>query len=75
MKKPECEKAIRHLVHEWAGLNGIRAGQDEMPNIYAFLNWLEAAGHGHYLRFRSVVPPEDEAERWFDEELQQTWRD
>ena len=74
MKKSECEKAIRHLVSQWADEVGVQPGQARMPSFSAFRSWLEQRGYGHYLSFRSEMGPLEDAEQWFDEELKQTWR-
>ncbi|WP_133726916.1 MULTISPECIES: hypothetical protein [unclassified Novosphingobium] len=74
VKKSECEKAIRHLASQWADEVGVQPGQARMPSFSAFRSWLEQRGYGHYLSFRSVMGPLEDAEQWFDEELKQTWR-
>lgn len=74
VKKSECEQAIRHLVNKWADEVGVQPGQALMPSFSAFRSWLAQRGYGHYLSFRSVMGPLEDAERWFDEELKQTWR-
>jgi hypothetical protein len=70
--KAECECAIRHLCHQWK-----RTYHDSLPNqnlrFSDFLAWLEQS-HPELLRFRSVMPPVDIAEMWFDQEFRQTWR-
>ncbi len=73
-KKPECERAIRYLTTEWALQQPDRLEPDWHPSFLAFRRWLSAQGHGHLLRFRSVAGPLEDAERWFDQELRQTWR-
>lgn len=72
MKKPEAESAIRYLCHEWAKIQS----EDEMPHpsFSSFTNWLYGKNYGHYLEFRSTMGPLYDAEMWFDQELQQTWR-
>lgn len=74
MKRAECEKAIRSLVHEWAKARGIPIPPVEQPSFSDFKSWLNQNGYSHYLNFRSVMGPEEDAERWFDQELRQTWR-
>ena len=71
-KKAECEMAIRQLVHTWAGTKAQPPGWH--PSFGEFKDWLRAQGYGHYLEFRSVMPANDVAEQWFDQELKQTWR-
>jgi hypothetical protein len=74
MKKDESEKAIRHLCHEWGQLRGIEPGSVKQPSFSDFKSWLREKGYSHYLNFRSVMGPEEDAERWFDQEFKQTWR-
>lgn len=73
MKKAECETAIRQLARDWA------ATQPQTPEWHPsfgdFKTWLVNHGFGHYLNFRSEMPASDEAQRWFNDELKQAWRD
>lgn len=72
MKKDECEAAIRQEARAWAETQD--QTHDWHPHFADFKKWLESRGHGHYLSFRSVMPAIDEANRWFDDELGQDWR-
>ncbi|MDO7842628.1 hypothetical protein Q5H94_09835 [Sphingomonas sp. CA1-15] len=72
--KPESEKAIRHLVRQWANASGVLPGQSKMPSFDDFVLWLRQRGGSKYLEFRSVMGALEDAELWFDEELRQTWR-
>ena len=45
-----------------------------MPSFSKFLSWVRQQGFEEYLKFRSTMGPLEDAERWFDEELGQTWR-
>jgi hypothetical protein len=74
MKKAECEKNIRRLVHDWRVLRGIEIGSAEMPSFSDFCSWLRSSGHSQLLEFRSAMGPLEDAERWFDAELKQSWR-
>jgi hypothetical protein len=74
MKKDKCEKAIRHLCHEWGRLRGIEPASKTQPSFSDFKSWLRDNGYSNYLNFRSVMGPEEDAERWFDQEFKQTWR-
>lgn len=74
MKRTEAEQAIRVLVHQWAASTGIAAGSNEQPSFLAFKRWADAQGYGGYFTFRSTMGPLEDAERWFDQELRQTWR-
>lgn len=75
MKKAEAEKAIRYLCTEWAKEQGIpyASPYPKQASFSAFRSWLEAKGYSHYLNFRSVIGPLEDAERWFDQEFKQTW--
>ena len=76
MKKTEAEPVIRSLCHKWATATGFDPASGELASFTAFVSWLAANGHSHYLSFRSsVAGPHADAERWFDEELKQTSRD
>lgn len=74
MKRSEAELAIRALVHQWAAKAGIEVGSSKQPSFTAFKRWAEAEGYGGYFVFRSTMGALDDAERWFDQELRQTWR-
>lgn len=72
MKKIDAEKAIRSLCHEWAKIRSMNVNNSE-PNFYEFLSWLEN-NYSSHLKFRTSVSVSDDIERWFDQELKQTWR-
>ncbi|WP_146610571.1 hypothetical protein [Rhodoblastus acidophilus] len=74
MTKKEAEPAIRRLCHDWAQETGFSVSSGEMPSFLAFKEWLNSKGYGHYLRFKSLCGPDADAERWFDDELGQNWR-
>lgn len=74
MKKSDAEVAIRQLVHEWRGAKGVPTMADDHPDFGAFVTWLRNQGYGRYLDFRSTMGPQEDAERWFDQELKQMWR-
>ena len=44
------------------------------PSFVDFKSWLRESGYSHYVNFRSVMGPEEDAERWFDQEFGQTCR-
>jgi hypothetical protein len=71
--KPESERAIRQLCHVWRRLPENAEVSEQDLNPYGFIRWLRD-NHSAYLRFRSVMSPEYEAERWFAEEFRQTWK-
>jgi hypothetical protein len=51
MTKPEAEKAIRRLCHEWVREMMIDTTHPAMPSFSEFETWLYARGDGHYLIF------------------------
>ncbi|WP_162527185.1 hypothetical protein [Sphingomonas solaris] len=52
----------------------MHVGSAEQPSFTAFKRWAEAEGYGSYFVFRSTMGALDDAERWFDQELRQAWR-
>jgi hypothetical protein len=71
MRKAASERAVRSLCHDWLQIQPI--SERVHPSFLGFRAWLDE----HYpqvLSFRSVRGPTEDAERWFDEELGQTWR-
>ncbi|MDG4874163.1 hypothetical protein P9273_03500 [Mesorhizobium sp. WSM4935] len=74
MKKDEAEKAIRYLCHEWAKDRGLTITATDEPSFSDFKSWLREKGYSGYLEFRSTMGPLEDAERWFDQEFKQTWR-
>jgi hypothetical protein len=65
MKKAECEKAIRHLCHQWA--KGLSDAELEHPSFSAFKTWLSQNHYSLYLDFPSTAGSDYDAERWFDQ--------
>jgi hypothetical protein len=74
VKKAKAEKALRYLVTQWANETGFDPATGKQPSFSDFKEWLEANRHCGYLNFRSTMGPLEDAERWFDQELKQTWR-
>jgi hypothetical protein len=74
MKRTEAEPAIRALVHRWAEASGGAAATAGQPSFSAFKHWAEEQGHSEVFIFRSTMGALEDAERWFDQELHQTWR-
>lgn len=70
MPKPEAEKAIRYLSKKWFE----SVGRPEHPCFSDFREWAVAEGYGNYFTFRSTMGAREDCERWFDQELHQTWR-
>lgn len=74
MIKAEAEAGIKQLVRQWARINNISHGQDEMPSFSEFQAWVFSEGYGRYFDFKSRIGADEEAEMWFDRELGQSWR-
>jgi len=74
MKRSEAESAIRHLTHQWARQTGVEVGSAKQPSFSAFERWADERGYSGYFRFRSTMGARDDAERWFEQELGQSWR-
>lgn len=74
MKRSEAEPAIRHLVHQWAKEAGVAVGSTEQPSFSAFRRWASERGHSAYFTFRSTMGALEDSERWFDQEMGQSWR-
>ncbi|MGF1608858.1 MAG: hypothetical protein ACFCUQ_05650 [Kiloniellales bacterium] len=73
MKKAECEKAIRHLCHQWrrdCGLSNIPA---EDLSFSSFLSWVQQ-NYSSYLDFRTTASASYDVEMWFDDEFKQNRR-
>lgn len=74
MKRTEAEPAIRNLVHQWAKAAGVAVDSVGQPSFSTFRCWAEEQGYSGYFVFRSTMGALEDAERWFDEELCQAWR-
>lgn len=74
MTKRDSERAIRGLCHTWASEAAAMKDPDVHPQFCDFKRWLKERGYAHYLDFRWMGGADNAAERWFDQELKQTWR-
>lgn len=74
MTKDHAKVGIRWYARDWWMLEGSKR-KGEAPSFLAFREWLERENKADYLKFRSRSGPLDDAERWFQEELGQVWRD
>ena len=75
MTKKEAEPIIRRLIHEWRAEQGLPLPpSDHHYSFSGFKAWLDNKGYGHYLKFRSTMGADYDAEMWFDQETKQTWR-
>jgi len=73
MKKAECEKAIRHLCHQWHRECGLSNVQAEDLSFSSFLSWVQQ-NYSAYLDFRTTTSVSYDVEMWFDDEFKQNWR-
>lgn len=71
MTKPEAEKIVRALCHDWRREQGEPA--PALLDFSAFRPWL-LARRPDALDFRSRGGAARDAERWFDDEMRQAWR-
>ena len=73
MTRSDAEPRIRYLIPVWRQ----QEPQQELTNselsATAFIAWLRQE-HPRLLVFRSPVPVTYLIEMWFDQELNQTWR-
>jgi len=72
MLKSDSERAVRRLCRDWLKAQVI--AEREHPSFLKFAYWLRE----HYpevLSFRASTSPFEEAERWFNSELGQNWRE
>lgn len=72
MKRPECKLAIPRLAREWAETQD--KADNWHPSFGAFVSWLKQNGNGQYLEFSSRMGAAHDAEQWFDDALNQRWR-
>jgi hypothetical protein len=72
VKKPECEKAIRHLCRQW--FDQLPTPKPEHPSWSTFKRRLADNHYSGYLNFRSTRGADADAEMWFNQVLRQTWR-
>jgi len=69
--RSQSKQIVRQLCHEWLREQP-EAGR-EHPAFTSFRTWLEARDP-NVLSFRSRAGALYDAERWFDRELRQSWR-
>jgi hypothetical protein len=73
VKKEECEQAIRSLCHKWREASGLSATPPGELSFADFIAWVRQ-GYSQYLSFHTTTSVEYDAELWFDQEFQQSWR-
>jgi hypothetical protein len=74
MKKDEAKQALHQLFGKWKNDTSQPTGPDDHPSYIIFKNWLSEKGYSHYLHFRSTAGSDFDAEMWFDQYFNQTWR-
>ncbi|HEY9714002.1 MAG TPA: hypothetical protein V6C72_11060 [Chroococcales cyanobacterium] len=72
MVKAECEKAIRHLCHQWRKAAGLDGTPTSQLSFSSFLSWVQQ-NYASYLAFRTSTSAEYDVEMWFDDEFKQNW--
>ncbi len=73
IKIDEAERIVRSHATEWARLHGVSIGQEEMPSWLDFRDWL-LSNNSNALSFKCVGGSKARAEKWFEDELGQSWR-
>lgn len=71
MKKSERERIVRGLAREWLKTQPTAAHSH--PSFRDFSFWLKEH-QPTVLQFKSAMGPLEDAERWFDSEFRQSWR-
>lgn len=61
MEKWEAKNAITLLFYRWQAQYAARS---TLPDIRAFLDWLDDYGYGHYLEFQCETSPGREVRIW-----------
>ena len=72
MKKPEAQAAVRRLCHVWKS-EVFPTTTTNRLHFSDFVDWLRQRSP-EVLQFRSTGGALDAAERWFDSEFGQRWR-
>jgi hypothetical protein len=75
MKKSEAEPMIRALTNVWREATELQPPDGAYHYSFSdFKTWLGSEGYSRYLDFRSSTSADDDAERWFDQEIKQARR-
>lgn len=72
MKKTDAEPQLRRLCHVWKAECHPNTLEQDLQ-FADFARWVKDR-HPDLLAFRSTMGPMEDAERWFDQEFHQTWR-
>lgn len=67
MGRFEAKNAISLLFYKW---HAHYAAKGSLPDLRAFLEWLDSSGYGHYLQFQCETSPAQEVRAWFSEKFQ-----
>lgn len=73
INKSECERAIRFLFHRWCKSHILSKTQKDELVFSNFISWIRQ-NYPRYLKFRTRTSVDYDAQLWFDQELNQTWR-
>ena len=73
MTKKEVEEHFAGLLSAWRGLPENAEADEQELNFCDFYSWLEA-NYPEATKFRSVMGPREDLERWFDHMTHQSWR-
>jgi hypothetical protein len=73
MKKDDCERAIRSFCHKWREECGLSRTPPDQLSFSDFISWVRQ-NYSSYLKFRTSLSVDYDAEMWFDQEFNQTWR-
>jgi hypothetical protein len=73
--KAESEKMIRHLCGLWLKERSVVLSPDVIQSFIEFKNWAGGKGYSDYFNFRSPrTGVSYDAEMWFDQEMNQAYR-
>lgn len=73
MTKKEVEEHFAGLFSAWRGLPENTGTDEQELHFSDFHSWL-LANYPDATKFRSVMGPSEDLERWFDRATHQTWR-
>jgi hypothetical protein len=68
VERLEARNAIRLLCYKWHARSPDRYST---PDLRIFVDWLEANGYSHYLKFESDLSPGQDVRTWFADEFKQ----
>jgi hypothetical protein len=75
MKKAQCRESLSSLYSVWREARGLPLPDGSLHFSFSdFKTWLCENHYSRFLNFRSTAGSEYDAERWFDDEHRQAWR-